>query len=39
MAETSMPSEEFVTEGTGECEPLDFQDFEDEIRELICPKV
>ncbi|XP_028407695.1 uncharacterized protein LOC114530286 isoform X2 [Dendronephthya gigantea] len=38
MAETSMATETFVAEGAGECEPLDFQDFEDEIRELICPK-
>ena len=42
MAENEVASEPFEAEGVGAmeevCEPVDFQSFEDEIRELICPK-
>ena len=43
MAENEVTNEPFEAEGAGAledvCDPVDFQSFEEEIRELICPKV
>ena len=43
MAKNEVATEPFEAEGVGAmkevCDPVDFQSFEEELRELICPKV